>query len=101
MQISTAVQELASKFHESLGSCSFPGKMPPMNQGEHSKTCFSPWFLFPMLLFVIPAWSQTCFTSDDMDPATRSPLQATASRYFDTVVRGDTAALNQNSIPTV
>src|SRR5258708_1186873 len=72
-----------------------------MRPGEHSKPCLSPWFLFPVLLLAIPAFSQTCFTSEDMDPATRSALQATASRYFDTVVRGDTASLKQNSIPSV
>ena len=52
-------------------------------------------------LFAIPAWSQTCFTSEDMDPATRSGLQTAASHYFDIVVRGDTAALKQNSISSV
>ncbi len=100
-EISSAIQELASKLDEGLGSRSFPGYRLPMRPDQHSKTRFSPWFLFAILLFAIPASSQTCFTSDDMDPATRSALQATASRYFDTVVRGDTASLKQNSIPSV
>ncbi len=100
-QINSAIQELASNFHERIGSRSFPGSTLPMRPGEHSKTRFSAWLLLPVLFFVIPASSQTCFTSDDMDPATRSALQATANRYFDTVVRGDTASLKQNSIPSV
>jgi hypothetical protein len=45
--------------------------------------------------------SQACFTADDMDAATRSGLQAAATRYFDMAARGDTAALKQNSIPAV
>src|SRR6266849_7477955 len=60
--------------------------------------------ILPILIFVlmaVPAFSQTCFTSDDMDATTRSALQAAASRYFDMVSRGDTASLKQNSIPNV
>jgi hypothetical protein len=45
--------------------------------------------------------AQTCFTSDEMDAATRSAIQSTASRYFDMVSRGDTATLKQNAIPTL
>ena len=47
------------------------------------------------------ALAQTCFTSEDMDAATRSAVQAAGSRYFDMVARGDTASLKQNAIPTV
>ena len=57
--------------------------------------------IFVFLLMAAPAFSQTCFTSDDMDAATRSALQAAASRYFDRVAHGDTASLKQNSIPSV
>jgi hypothetical protein len=45
--------------------------------------------------------AQACFTADDMDAATRSALQATATRYFDMASRGDAASLKQNSIPAV
>src|SRR5690349_6921209 len=45
--------------------------------------------------------AQTCYTSDDMDAATRTALQTTATRYFDMVSRGSTAALQQASIPAV
>lgn len=45
--------------------------------------------------------AQTCFTSDDMDAATRSSLQAVAGRYFDMVARGDAASVKQSSIPAV
>lgn len=47
------------------------------------------------------AWSQTCFTADDMDAPTRSALQSTATRYFEMVARGDTAALKQSSIASL
>jgi len=62
---------------------------------------------YAILLFVgVPMLSasglaQTCFTSDDMDAATRSALQAAGNRYFEMVTRGDVASLKQNSIPAV
>ena len=49
----------------------------------------------------LASWAQSCFTSDDMDAATRSALQASAQRYFEMVVRGDSAGLKQNSIAAV
>jgi hypothetical protein len=54
-----------------------------------------------VVVFSLRGWSQTCFTSDDMDAATRSALQAAGTRYFDMVARGDTASLRQNSTPAV
>jgi len=57
--------------------------------------------VFMVLVFAIPAFSQTCFTSDDMDVLTRAALQAAATRYFEMVARGDAASLKQNSIPSV
>jgi hypothetical protein len=46
------------------------------------------------------ARAQTCLTAGDMDEPTRSALVSTAKRYFDMVVRGDSAALQQNSVPS-
>lgn len=46
-------------------------------------------------------FAQACFTADDMDAATRSALQAAATRYFDMAARGDAASLKQNSISSV
>jgi hypothetical protein len=54
-----------------------------------------------LLLWALPAFSQTCFTADDMDAPIRSALQTAASRYFDMVARGDAASLKQNSISGV
>ncbi|HEX6803142.1 MAG TPA: hypothetical protein VF133_05625 [Terriglobales bacterium] len=62
---------------------------------------------FAFLLFLslvvaaFPCAAQTCFTSDDMDAATRSALQSTATRYFGMVSHGDAASLKQNAIPSV
>jgi len=47
------------------------------------------------------AHAQTCFTASDMDEPTRAALVNTAKRYFDMVARDDSAALRQNSIPSV
>lgn len=57
--------------------------------------------LYIVFLFSLPALSQTCFTADDMDAATRSALQTSANRYSDMVIRGDSASLKQNSIAAV
>jgi hypothetical protein len=57
--------------------------------------------LISSLLLGVSAFAQTCFTSEDMDAATRSALQAAGQRYFQMVQRGDTAALKQGSIPAV
>jgi hypothetical protein len=47
------------------------------------------------------AQAQTCLTHSDMDEPTRSALEGAAKRYFDMAVRGDTAALKQNSIASL
>ncbi len=57
--------------------------------------------LLVILIMALPAVSQTCFTSDDMDAATRSALQTTSNRYFEMLTRGDTASIKQNSIPSL
>lgn len=54
-----------------------------------------------LLTFSLSAVAQTCFTSDDMDAATKTALQTTALRFFDLVSKGDSASLQQNSIPAV
>ena len=60
-----------------------------------------PWAVIVILAMSMTAEAQTCFTSDDMDAASRSALQAAGTRYFDMVARGDAASLKQNSIPEV
>lgn len=45
--------------------------------------------------------AETCQTSSDMDPATRSVLTTTGQRYFEMVAKADTATLRQNAIPGV
>jgi hypothetical protein len=54
-----------------------------------------------VIAFASSAASQTCFTADDMDAATRSSLVSAANRYFDMLARGDSASVKQNSIPSV
>jgi len=67
-----------------------------------------PWVLkfcavsfLAIVLLVNPVFSETCFTSDDMDAATRSAIQAAAMKYFEMVSRGDSASLKLNSTPSV
>ena len=44
------------------------------------------------------ACAQTCLTANDMDEPTRAALVNTAKRDFDIAARGDSAALQQNSV---
>jgi hypothetical protein len=55
------------------------------------------------LVLVLSASSsaQTCQSAADMDAATRTALEATAKRYFEMAVHGDTASLKQNAIPSL
>lgn len=57
--------------------------------------------LFALLSFSSVAFAETCFTSDDMDAATRAALQNAATKYFDMASRGDTNSLQQSSIASV
>src|SRR5438270_4805753 len=45
--------------------------------------------------------SETCQTAAEMNPAALSALQNTAKRLFDMAARGDSAALRQNTIPSL
>lgn len=56
-----------------------------------------------LALFVLggAAFGQTCLTSDEMDAAVRSSLEATGRQYFDWTTKGDTATIRQNAIPGV
>lgn len=62
------------------------------------------WFsvvcLTPLLL-PQPADSQTCLAAADMPAPTQSALELAARHYFDLSARGDTAALRQDSIPSL
>jgi hypothetical protein len=57
--------------------------------------------LSALILACVGAVAQTCQTASDMDASTQNALQTTAKRYFDMAAKGDTAALRQNSIPSV
>lgn len=54
-----------------------------------------------VLLAVSFASAENCLTANDMDQATRSALTSAGQRYFDLVVKGDSATLRQNAIPAV
>ena len=54
-----------------------------------------------LLLSVLPVLTQTCMSAADMEPSTRTALETAAKRFFDMSVRGDAAALKQNSIPSL
>ena len=56
------------------------------------------WPLWLALLLVGAAHAQTCLSAADMDNSARTALETAAQRYFQMSVRGDTAALRQNSI---
>jgi hypothetical protein len=59
------------------------------------------WLGIALIAMVAVARAQTCQSAADMDASVRSALETTAKRYFEMAARGDTAALQQNSIPAV
>ncbi|MGA9043070.1 MAG: hypothetical protein WB421_21250 [Terriglobales bacterium] len=54
-----------------------------------------------MLTFSKAAQAQTCLTTEDMDPATKTALLTTGQRFFDMAAKGDSATLRQNAIPSL
>jgi hypothetical protein len=57
--------------------------------------------VFAMSLLPAPAAAQGCQTADDLDAAVKTAITASAQRYFDMAVKGDVAALRQNSIASL
>lgn len=49
----------------------------------------------------VPAWTQTCLSAPDMDPATKTALENAARRFFDMTSKGDVFSLKQNSITSL
>src|SRR5690242_19471760 len=47
------------------------------------------------------ALGQSCETSQDMDAATRSALEAAGRQYFDYTAKGDVASMRQRAIPSL
>ena len=45
--------------------------------------------------------AENCQTATDMDAATRSALTSAGQRYFDMIMKGDTASLRQSAIPSL
>ena len=59
------------------------------------------WKLVLVCLSLAPALAQTCQTTDDMEPATKSALVDTALRFYGMVTQGDVASLRQNAIASL
>lgn len=54
-----------------------------------------------LLLAASSLQAQTCLTADDMDAATKSALVNTAQGFYDSIARGDSAALRQYAIASL
>jgi len=60
------------------------------------------FFAFATLaLSALTCVAQTCYSSGDMDAATKTALEAAGRKYFDMVTHGDSAGLKQNAIPSL
>lgn len=59
------------------------------------------WCCLILLLWTAAAWAQRCTEAQDMDPSTRTAIESAARQYFDMAAKGDSAGLQQNSIPAV
>ena len=70
-----------------------------------TSSCFGSLLLRVISTFFLLAGggiqAETCQTSTEMDEATRAALNAAGQRYFDLIVRGDTATLRRDAIPGV
>jgi hypothetical protein len=60
--------------------------------------------LFSVLVFCVlsggvsSAFAETCQTSDDLDPATRTAITTAGQRYFEMTAKDDAASLRKNAI---
>lgn len=70
---------------------------------QQPRLCFRIFRIFLVVCCALPGslTAQSCFTSGDMEEATRTALVNTAKRYFDMASRGDSEALRQNAIAGV
>jgi hypothetical protein len=60
------------------------------------------WLVLATSLYApISAPAETCQSASDMEEATRSTLTTAGQRFFDMIVRGDTAGLRQNAIASL
>jgi hypothetical protein len=72
-----------------------------MSAGRLNGTLLS-WLVVGLLVISATyALGENCLTSDDMDAATRAAMVAAAQRDFELVAKGDSASLQQNTIPSV
>jgi len=60
-----------------------------------------PWLWLLLLGASVCVHAQTCQSAADIDASVRTALETAAKRYFEMSARGDTAALQQNSIAPV
>jgi hypothetical protein len=54
-----------------------------------------------LALLSLNTHAQSCQTSSEFEPAVKTAITTAAQRYFDMVVKGDTASLQQNVIPSL
>jgi hypothetical protein len=71
--------------------------------GPFSRCFKDQLYCMAILLAFMPgsAGAQTCQTANDMDPALRTAITNAGQRYFEMAVKGDTASLRQNAIPSL
>jgi hypothetical protein len=83
-----------------------PGKTRRVNSIKSLRQSWAgPPISFSVLILAL-AWAslahaQTCLGAGDMDPSTETALTNAAESYFQMIARGDSATLQQNSIPSV
>jgi hypothetical protein len=58
-------------------------------------------FLALMVCCAATVVAETCTTSGDMEPATRTALVTAGQRYFDFLAKGDAASMRQSAIPSL
>jgi len=76
--------------------------MHPARHCLRSSFYFFALAVLAVWLFLSPrGQTQSCQTSSDLDDATRTAVTNAGQRYFDMAVKGDSAGMRQNAVPSL
>ena len=75
--------------------------MPMKGNGLSRFSCARTLGLLGVLLLAAACFGQTCLTSEEIDAATKTALETAGKQHFEWTSKGDTAAMRQNSIPSL
>jgi hypothetical protein len=74
--------------------------------GNPQESCGGNWRVWALgmsllLCGIRPTLAQTCQTAEEIEPAARHAIEATARQNYDWAAKGDVASMRQNAIPSL